>query len=867
MPNMKFETSNTYWGLTASISKQNFIFSGTFEKTRINSERLNEFLRKTGTVCLWLIMFIGFFTAVLQFYPFTAVPDIHKLLIPSGYNLGLWLGILCILLQWAKFKEAEINETTVNILELSKTDTQTEAIDIYSLFNKEARHAWDTSFTIAESYQNKHVSGSHILLALLQTDSVKEAFWRLNINPNDIEIFLRNFEVLGTEKKDFEEIKKIPFAALAQSLTLHNPCIDPLMLLCALKEQLPNNHIVQDIFFNIDISLEDLQILAGWIFHIRMLAKEFALLKKLSHYKTDSEINVGLTSLPTPNLDRFSRDLTMAAKYSRLPLSLGRAQDVNELFIQAGQTGGSAVITGKPGTGRTTLIHELAYKMASEQVPSFWQDKRLVLIELSSLVSGKLPAEQILTNCLTDAVRAGNIVLVMEDIHILADTKTTTGVNLLILLIDFLSQHKLQVLGTSSIEDCAQTLLTTPNFNQIFSIYELQPLSRSGALLAGCIKASLLESRGNCLFSYGAITTAYDLSNIYIHTSNQPEKTIHLLVQAAGNGENKKRKLITEETIRSVISKITHIPTETFNQNEAEKLLNLEQELGKAVVGQKNAIIAISESLRRARSGLNSGSRPLSSFLFLGPTGVGKTELSKTLASVYFGKEEYLLRLDMSEFTGPDSLIKLLGSPNSKTDSPLVSHIKTYPFCLLLCDEFEKAGKEVHNIFLQILDEGRLTSGKGETLDLTHCMIIATSNAGTAYIQKSLEKGTTMQTITTELVDAELLKTFKPELLNRFDGIIVFTPLSQTEIQQVALIHIQKLQHTLLEKGMKVSFTSAVLKDIGQKSYSEKLGARPLRRYIQDHVESFIAKLILSKKLTRGSRVTIDIRDGKLFLV
>lgn len=866
MPNIKFEQTNTPWGLTASIGEKTFVFSGVFEKHRISSQRTHDFLTKAGTVGLWLIMLIGFVTAALQFYPFSEIPNIHKLLIPSGYNLGLWIGVLCALLQWAKFKEAEINEAAINVLELSKTSPLSEKIDVYNLFNQEARHAWDSSFAIAASYNAASVSGSHILLALLQTTSVKEAFWRLNVNPTDIELFLKNFEVLGTKEHDSEELKKIPFAALAQSLTLHNPSIDPLMLLCAIKEQLPEGHIVQDIFFNIDVSLEDMQILAGWIFHIRTLAKNFAVFKKLSRYKADNEINAGLTSLPTPDLDRFSRDLTQAAKYSRLPVSLGRAQDVEELFTQASQTGGSAIITGKPGTGRTTLIHELAYKMASEQVPPFWQDKRLVLIELSSLVSGKLPAEQILTNCLTDAVRAGNIVLVMEDIHILADAKTSTGVNLLVMLLDFLSQHRLQVLGTSSIEDCSQTLLSTPSFDQIFSVYELQPLSRSGALLAGCIKASLLESQGNCLFSYSAITTAYDLSNIYIHTSNQPEKSIHLLVQAAGNNEKTKRKLITAETIRSVISKLTHIPTETFNQNEADKLLNLEQELGKSVVGQKNAVIAISESLRRARSGLSSGNRPLASFLFLGPTGVGKTELSKTLASVYFGKEEYLMRLDMSEFKGPDSLTKLLGSPNSKTDSPLVAHIKTYPFCLLLCDEFEKAGEEVHNIFLQMLDDGRLTSGRGETLDLTHCMIIATSNAGTPYIQKSLEAGTNIETITADLVGSELLKTFRPELLNRFDSVIVFTPLTQTEIQQVALIHIQRLEQTLLEKGMEVAFTSAVLADIGQKSYNQSLGARPLRRYIQDHVESFIAKLILSKKIVRGSRVTIDIVDGKLTL-
>ncbi|HVY67655.1 MAG TPA: AAA family ATPase, partial [Patescibacteria group bacterium] len=345
-----------------------------------------------------------------------------------------------------------------------------------------------------------------------------------------------------------------------------------------------------------------------------------------------------------------------------------------------------------------------------------------------------------------------------------------------------------------------------------------------------------------------------------------PQRAIAVLAEAARRAKMSadKYKVISAGAVQKIVSEKAHVPAESLGENEAQKLLGLESELQKFVVGQVQAVRAVSEALRRARSGLASAARPLASFLFLGPTGVGKTELAKTLAAVYFGEEKYLLRLDMSEFRGPDGLAKLLGAESARLDTPLIKHLKNYPFCLLLLDEFEKASPEVWNIFLQILEDGRLTTAKGETLDLTHAMVIATSNAGTRDIQEGLRSGQALDQIQNQLFNNILTGIFPPELLNRFDGIVLFTPLSQPEVKQIALLQLQHLASQLKDKGIKIGFTENVVSDIAAKAFDPLLGARPIRRYIQDHLESFVAKMILSKKLSRGSEITIDIKDGEL---
>ncbi len=854
MPELQFQKSADAWGLTAN----NMTFSGVFDKTRINKELGRQFIYKIVTIVLWAVVGFALLAFAWQIFTVSKSQNFSALLGHNFYNLVISIGILAGLYQWARVKQKGLLASTQSL-------KPNQVLDIYSIFTDSSKEIWNKSLSIAEKNGRQTVTCLDIFSSLLKHPAMDIVFLRLGISPQDLSASLESKQPIG----ETDELEKLPFIAANKTLELQQTSVDPVIILDALIEILPHNHIVQNLFFNLNISPEDISLMAAWMTNLSSLSTSWQVFKKLARFKPDNEINKGLTSIPTPYLDKFSSDITSQAKHGALTLTTGRSEDLQSLLKLLGERSGNVVIKGATGTGRTTLINELAFKMAAEEVPLALEDQRLVKLELSGIIGNTGRAETVLTGCLDEAGRSGNIVLVMEEVQNLAKAKSSQGLSLLELVTDYLSQSNLRVLATTTIEDYTSALQKTSNFDQVFQQYELKELTHKQLLVACCVRASLLEGQYHCFFQLKAVEQAFELSDKYVQNLSQPQKTIAVLVEAASQAKSaggKKYQIITAERIAKIVSTKTHIPTATFSDNEAKKLLKLETELAKNVIGQKAAVAAVSEGLRRARSGLSSGNRPLASFLFLGPTGVGKTELAKTLAAVYFGKPEYLLRLDMSEYSGPDALTKLLGNPNGGSDSPIISHIKNYPFCLLLLDEFEKAAPEVHNIFLQILDDGRLTSAAGETLKLANTMVIATSNAGTLEIQEGIKSGKSPEEIKTILMKTTLQQTFRPELLNRFDGVIVFSPLSRDEVKQVTDLQLEYLRSQLLEKGIKIKFSAAVITQISQNAFDPLLGARPIRRYIQDNVEGFISKLILSQQLARGSNVTVDFKDGNYLI-
>jgi ATP-dependent Clp protease ATP-binding subunit ClpC len=864
MIDFEYQVSNSGWPVHAVRGVTTYEFSGTFSATRIREERTLWLLGMLIKTALWLLVLMGIVALGFSAWQGYGEKNICFLFAHDNFNIVLWTGVLAGMFLWAKGKQGALDKQRLNLLKLYDHQPKIGAaktLDIYNLFSPEAKAAWNKALTIAGDKKIAAVTAADLLQALLTDQSVRLAFLRLGTNPKDISNFLSNRQRPGGIK---DELDKLPFVALDTALRLHNRTIDPLMLLCSLSKGLPEKHDLQEIFFSLNVDTEKLEALASWIFHMEILRDEFKLFKKLSRYKPDSEINTGLTSVPTFYLDKVSADLTRAAKYGRLPLALGRAEDLHEIFRLLASGKQNILIKGPLGSGRTTVINELAYKMAAEQVPELLEDKRLVKLEVAAILGSRFKTEEALMNALDEAERAGNITVVIEDIHQLARAQGTEGLTLLEVLVNFLQSSSLMVIATTTIEDYTDYLRALPNFEEIFLGYELSNLSRNNILLAACVRATLLENQNNCFFTFGAIEKAVELTDQYVKDVSQPQKAIAILVEAATRGKSKERgqRLVNEEVIQTIVSAKTHIPASTLSKNESTKLMDLEMNISKYVIGQKAAVRAVAEGLRRSRSGLASATRPLASFLFLGPTGVGKTEIARTLAKIYFGDERYMLRVDMSEFRGESAMDKFLGSEGRKTDPPIIKHIKNYPFCLLLLDEFEKAGPEIINLFLQVLEDGRLTSGKGELIDLTQTLVIATSNAGTKEIQEGQRANKTLDQIKTQIFNQVLNNYFPPELLNRFDGVVLFSPLSTEEIEQITALQLNSLAETMLTKGIKVSFAPAVLQDISANAYDPLLGARPIRRYIQDHIESFIAKLLLSKKLPRGTEITIDFQNG-----
>jgi ATP-dependent Clp protease ATP-binding subunit ClpC len=351
----------------------------------------------------------------------------------------------------------------------------------------------------------------------------------------------------------------------------------------------------------------------------------------------------------------------------------------------------------------------------------------------------------------------------------------------------------------------------------------------------------------------------------YLHQEPRPENAISLLEAVATAAANRAEYIVTPDTVNSVVTEISKVPVGSVGEDEKDKLLNLETILHGKVVGQNEAVNAVAQALRRARSGLSGGKRPLGSFLFLGPTGVGKTETAKALAGAYFGDEAAMLRFDMSEYQSAAALGQLIGSATeaqSGGSGQLTSQVRDKPFSLLLLDELEKAHPDVLNIFLQVLDDGHLTDGLGQKIDFTNTIIIATSNAGSEFIREQVAAGKTSEQFQAELLNQlQSQGIFRPEFVNRFDAVIAFHPLTTDELTQIVDLQLIDLNKRLAEEGVTIALTPAAKAELAKRGYQPEFGARALRRVMQTALEDIVANRLLAGTIQRGQAVTLDIAD------
>jgi ATP-dependent Clp protease ATP-binding subunit ClpA len=374
-----------------------------------------------------------------------------------------------------------------------------------------------------------------------------------------------------------------------------------------------------------------------------------------------------------------------------------------------------------------------------------------------------------------------------------------------------------------------------------------------------------IEHKQSVIFTYQAVAACVDLALRYMHDGVLPEKAIEVAREVALE-VSKRPKVdgigwVKKEDVASLVSARTNIPINDVAKDEGQKLLQLEQRLHERVIGQEAAITAVASALRRARTELRSTNRPIANFLFLGPTGVGKTELAKATAEVFFGNEAAMVRFDMSEYQDQASVGRLIGGNGQA--GLLTEAIRRAPFSLLLLDELEKAHPEILNLFLQVMDDGRLTDGLGRTIDFTNVILIATSNAGTQYIQDEVANGSSLEIIKTGLMDNELRKNYRPEFLNRFDDVIVFAPLTKDDVVAIAYLLIGKIVERLQAKGLTFTVTDAAIHELSEAGFDPKFGARPLRRVMQERVENAIAEKLLAGGVGRRDSLVYDV-GGKL---
>lgn len=576
----------------------------------------------------------------------------------------------------------------------------------------------------------------------------------------------------------------------------------------------------------------------------------------------------------TPLLQHYALNLTRVALATGTHVEIFSRTSIVETVerILAGSGNNNVVLVGEHGVGKKTVVQALARKILDGQIHPALRYKQVMQINVGRLLAGGMGRGEVIARIeglLQETTRAGNIILFFEDFHTLISSQESTGsVNAAEIFLPYLQGNRLQVIATTTNNDYHQHIEASSGVAQAFERVDVPEPSDEEALSIMEETIPYLENRYGVLFTYAALREIVALGERYMHDKPFPQKGLDIADEVAVKVSSSHQLVITKEAVDALVSSRTNIPVGEVQSGEKEKLLHLEEILHQRVVGQEEAIQAVANALRRARSGLASKNRPLGTFLFLGPTGVGKTETAKALAEAYFGSQERMIRFDMSEYQDGASVYRLIGSPVVAGAQPqpglLTTSVHDNPFSLLLLDELEKAHPNILTLFLQVMDDGRLTGSDGKLIDFTNAIIIATSNAGSELIREYLQKSqkTEMEELKKMLLEfLQQRGIYRPEFLNRFDGVIAFRPLNQEEITQITGLMINDLNKQLAEKGISVSLTQDALDYLVQKGYDPVMGARPMRRMIQGSVENVLAKKMLSTKMDRGTIITLSAND------
>ena len=748
-------------------------------------------------------------------------------------------------------------------------------VDISKSFNIESIKAIEESWRLADKFNHNQIMPLHVLAALLFCEKINLFFARLGVRVEEVakkvnRLFNRFDSTDGGEDLNLSvKCKQNLFNAYYEAHKARKPQVDVDDLLLAISKQ---DNIASEILYDLNVDLDKIRNIVEWIRVNDLLVKQSRSFRKSAIFKPKGGLDRAMTAAATPTLDHFSQDLTLLAKFGYLEPCVGRDHEIEEIFRAMEASRQSVILTGNPGVGKMNIIEGIARLMAAEEVPEIIQDKRLVSLSIARLVSGARPAEAQgrLMKIIDEIRRSGNIVLFVQDIQDMSGITSGSeeSLDLSEVLVAEMSNGSFFCFATASSIDYSRYIENSAlgNVMQKININEPDPNQAIQILES---KTGRIEYQNKVYFSYGAIEQAVKLSDRYIHDRFLPEKAIKVIEQVAVFTRKKKghKSVVLAEDVAELISQKVKIPLTRITEKEGEKLLKLEEEIHLRIVGQEEAVKMVSAALRRARAELRDTNRPIANFLFLGPTGVGKTELAKTVAEVYFGAEDNMVRIDMSEYQEAGSINKLIGSPpgngSEGTGGYLTEAVRKNPFTLLLLDEIEKAHPDILNAFLQLMDDGRLTDGIGRTVDFTNVILIATSNAGTDFIQEKIKENWDINEIREKLIDEKIKSYFAPEFINRFDGVIVFKPLDMSEVIAIAKLLLKKVEDRLAVKGINLQISEEVVEELSRRGFDPKFGARPLRRVIQESVDNVLANYLIKGKIDRRDTVVLE-QGGKI---
>ena len=580
-------------------------------------------------------------------------------------------------------------------------------------------------------------------------------------------------------------------------------------------------------------------------------------------------MNRAWTARPTPILDSFSTDLTDLARRGAIGFLIGHEQEYNRTVdILSRSAKPNVLLVGEAGVGKRAIAERLAYKMVKDEVPHELFDKRLVSLDIGGLVAGANQAnvQGRIRDVFDEIYRAGNVVLFVPNIHNLSRTSDSGAMTAASNVLPLIASQDFPTIGATTPREFKQLIEPDSLFGEAFEIVRVDEVTVQEASHILSYRALVLEEEHNVTIAYRAIKTAVDLAKKYLSQKPLPSSAEDLLRETISYALNREANIVTSDDVIAVAEERVNIPIHDVEGREAKTLLNLEKTIHKRLIDQKEAVQVVSRALREYRSGLSPQGGPIGTFLFVGPTGVGKTELAKTLSEIQFGSEDAMVRFDMSEYQDTESIHRLIGSPDGDVSGLLTDAVVEKPYSLVLLDEFEKAHPDILKLFLQVFDDGRLTDNLGRTVNFENTIIIATSNAEAPFIIEGLRSGRSMAELEEEL-RRRLIHHFSPELLNRFSGIVVFKSLSPEDIKAIARLHLTGLAKQLKETNdIALVVDDALVSAMAEMGYDATFGARPLERTISDKLRSPLAEEILSGKIKRGMSIKARIENNILHI-
>lgn len=700
----------------------------------------------------------------------------------------------------------------------------------------------------------------YLFSELIRRPEVRKSLVRLDVSPQALlaktEDYLRQSQGLSAQKKQIiEKIEKIMLLAFEEARRGFAKAVEPAHIFSAVS-QLGDDYIKRLIAL-FDLRPGDLASVV--VFRHTASPKLTGFFSR--HFRKRARvINRAWTSRPTPKLDKHSTDLTGLARAGEIGFIVGHEAEYKRVVdILSRESRPNALLIGEPGVGKDTLVRHLAFQMVNDRVPKPLFDKRLVEVHFSNILAHASGdnLENMLREIAGEVAKAGNVILYIPDIHQLSKSETSGRLSAIDVLLPIFRDGFFSVIGATTPREYKKFLEPNSEFSAAFEEVEVQELSEEESERYLAYKSLLLERPHDIVISFGAIKQAVKLAHKYFRQSLLPTSAEDLLKEALAKALREGKTSLTAEEVISTAESRVNVPMRFAGKAEAESLLNLEEKIHESLIDQEEAVVAVSRSLREYRSGLSRKGAPIASFLFVGPTGVGKTELSKILSKLQFGSEKFLVRFDMSEYQQKESLVRFIGSADGSIFGSLTDAVLKHPYSLILLDEFEKANSDIINLFLQVLDDGRITDGLGRVVSFENTIVIATSNAHSVFIKESLEKGRTMEEISGQL-KTKLTDFFRPELLNRFSKIIVFKTLSRDDIKKITQLKLKELKKILLEtQGVSLECDESAVLELARLGFDPVFGARPLRGVISEKLNASLAERILKGQIKRGDSVLV----------